>query len=395
MQIEVKLFSRMNATRLSAIPKYLFAEMDTLKSQYQSKTGQSIIDFGEGNPALAPDPQIINSLISNLRNKENHRYPTYAGKLQTRIAVAQWYQKRFGVTLDPETEVCMLIGSKEGVAHLIWALIDKDDITYVPSPAYPVYMNQTILAGGIPRLLPLMEKNCFLPDLSDIKPSKKLKLLCLNYPNNPTSVVAPYSFYQDVINIANKYGFYCFNDNVYSEIFYRKPPHSILEIPGAKNCCVEFHSLSKTFSICGWRIGFAVGNKKIIQALLKIKQNVDSGPFGAIQDTAIYALKNINKFIKTTRAQYQQRLFLLSNGLDNLGWHCSMPDATFYLWTKIPMSRYQHDSLRFACHLLAKTGILVAPGIGFGKYGEGYIRFAAILTLSDTRKALSRLSTIL
>ncbi|MBS4014817.1 MAG: aminotransferase class I/II-fold pyridoxal phosphate-dependent enzyme [Candidatus Latescibacteria bacterium] len=388
----MSVFPNINAQRLANIPKYLFAELDALKSQYQSETGQDVIDFGEGNPALSPDPQIIRSLISNLKDKENHRYPTYAGKLQARIAVAEWYKKRFGVALDPETEVTMLIGSKEGVAHLIWALIDKDDIAYVPSPAYPVYQNQTMLAGGIPRLMPLLEKNNFLPDLSDIKPHKKLKLLCLNYPNNPTSAVAPYSFYRDIVKTSHKHGFYCFNDNVYSELYYHEPVHSILEIPGAKDCCVEFHSLSKTFSICGWRIGFAVGNKNIIQALLKIKQNVDSGPFGAIQDTAIYALKNIDKFIKSTRAEYEKRLLLLSTGLSNLGMCCPMPDATFYLWTKIPDIQYQKDSLNFACQLLTNTGVLVAPGIGFGKYGEGYVRFAAIVSLRQTKQALQRLA---
>lgn len=383
-----------NAKRLQKIPKYLFTELDKLKINYKLKTGQDVIDFGEGNPALSPDNKIIQSLHDALKNKENHRYPSYAGKLQVRITIAEWYKKRFNVTLDPETEITLLLGSKEGIAHLMWAMVDKDDIVYVPSPAYPVYQNQTLLAGGIPKIMPLVEKNHFLPDIEQIKPHRRLKLICLNYPNNPTSVVAPYSFYQNIVKNAHKYGFFCFNDNVYSELYYRTPPHSILEVPGAKDCCIEFHSLSKTFSICGWRIGFAVGNRNIIQALLKIKQNVDSGPFGAIQDTVIYALNNIDNCIQFTRNEYKQRLLLLSTELNKLNWFCKMPDATFYLWTKIPYIKYRNDSFKFACHVLANTGILLAPGIGFGIHGEGYIRFAAILSLTQIKQAIRRLSRL-
>lgn len=390
----MKIKSIVEAARLNKIPPYLFAGLDRLKATYQSKTGNKIIDFGEGNPTSMPDNRIIQSFIKTLDNQENHRYPSYAGKLEARIAVADWYKKRFAVSLDPETEIAMLLGSKEGVAHLIWGLVDKDDIVYIPSPSYPVYLNQTLLAGGIPKILPLLEQNNFLPEISKILPHQKLKLLCLNYPNNPTSAVAPYSFYQDVINTANKHGFSCFNDNVYSELYYHEPTHSILEVPGAKDRCVEFHSLSKSFSMCGWRIGFIVGNKEIINALLKIKQNVDSGPFGAIQDTAVFALKNINKFIQYTRNEYKKRLELLSSGLNQLGWNSKMPDATFYLWVKIIPTKYKKNSLEFTKMLLEKTGILVAPGIGFGKYGEGYIRFAVISPLGEIKKALMRLSKI-
>jgi LL-diaminopimelate aminotransferase len=380
------------SARIKKIPTYLFADLDRLKSKFQHETGNKIIDFGEGNPLFSPPDSIIKHFISALKNPENHRYPSYAGKITAREAVADWYKKRFGVKLDPDTEVAMLIGSKEGVAHFIWSIIGKDDIAYVPSPSYPVYLNQTILAGGIPRILPLLEANSFLPDLDQIKPDKKFKLLCLNYPNNPTAVVAPLTFYKEVVKKAQKYGFYCFNDNVYSELYYNKPPHSILEIPGAKEHCVEFHSLSKTCSMAGWRIGFVVGNKNIIKALLRIKQNVDSGPFGAIQDAAIYALNNIDDIGKKTRFEYQKRLSLLVRGLNKLGWKSDMPEATFYLWTKIPSERYKRDSLSFTYFLLEKTGILVAPGKGFGETGEGYIRFAAIVSLNDIKLSIKRLA---
>jgi LL-diaminopimelate aminotransferase len=391
----VILKNNFEAKRLKTIPPYLFAELDRAKIQYQQKNKTQIIDYGEGNPDLTPDNKIIKCFINALKNSENHRYPTYAGAFNARIAVAEWYKKRFNVDLNPETEVSMLIGSKEGVAHLIWGLIDKDDIIYVPSPSYPVYLNQGRLAGGIPKILPLLENNKFLPDLSKIKPNEKVKLLCLNYPNNPTSAVADYTFYQDTVALARERGFFCFNDNVYSEIYYTEPPHSILEVPGAKEHCVEFHSLSKTFSMAGWRIGFVVGNKNMIKSLLKIKQNTDSGPFNAIQEATIYALKNTELFAKTIRTEYETRLRLLTSELNKLGWSCSMPDATFYLWTKIPIAQYKRDSMAFTQSLLKNTGILIAPGIGFGQYGEGYVRFAAIIPTPEIKETISRLGKFL
>ena len=381
----------LEAKRIKKIPTYLFADLDKLKHKYQQQTGERIIDYGEGNPLFSPPKSIIKYFVSSLKKPENHRYPSYAGKITARTAVVKWYKNRFGVKLDPYTEVAMLIGSKEGVAHLIWSIIDKDDIAYVPSPSYPVYLNQIILTGGIPHILPLLEKNAFLPDLDQIKPNKKLKLLCLNYPNNPTAAVAPLTYYNEVVKKAQKYGFYCFNDNVYSELYYNKQPHSILEIPGAKEHCIEFHSLSKTCSMAGWRIGFVVGNKDIIKALLRIKQNVDSGPFGAIQDAAIYALNNIDEIGKKIRGEYQKRLSLLVRSLNKLGWKANMPEATFYLWTKIPSEKYKQDSLSFTYSLLEKSGILVAPGCGFGNAGEGYIRFAAIVSLNDIKLSIKRL----
>ncbi len=382
----------LEAVRIKKIPTYLFADLDKLKHKYQQQTGERIIDYGEGNPLFSPPKSIIKYFISALKKPENHRYPSYNGKITAREAVAEWYKNRFGVKLNPDTEVAMLIGSKEGVAHLIWSIIDKDDIAYVPSPSYPVYLNQTILAGGIPKILPLLESNAFLPDLDQIKPDKKLKLLCLNYPNNPTAAVAPLTYYKEAVKKAQRYGFYCFNDNVYSELYYNNPPHSILEITDAKEHCVEFHSLSKTCSMAGWRIGFVVGNKAIIKALLRIKQNVDSGPFGAIQDAAIFALNNIDGISKNTRTDYQKRLLLLVRSLNKLGWKTDMPEATFYLWTKIQSEKYRRDSLSFTYSLLEKTGILVAPGCGFGDAGEGYIRFAAIVSLNDIKLSIKRLA---
>ncbi|MEO0072195.1 MAG: aminotransferase class I/II-fold pyridoxal phosphate-dependent enzyme [candidate division WOR-3 bacterium] len=377
------------ASRLNKIPPYLFAELDNLKLKYQVQG--DIFDFGEGNPTIPPHASLINFLKKALKIKENHRYPSYQGKLVIREAISDWYKKRFNVIVDPETEVAILIGSKEGVAHLFWGLVETGDTVYIPSPCYPVYINQTYLAGGKPKLIPITEDNQFLPELGKIKITKNVKLFCLNYPNNPTGAVAPYEFYKEIVNLANKYNFYCFNDNVYSEIYYTNPPRSILEVPGAKERCVEFHSLSKTFSICGWRIGFVVGNSDIIRALLRVKQNVDSGPFGAIQDTITYALRNGQKLSDPIRKTYKENISYLTNALNKLGWSVRMPEATFYLWCRIPYKRFAQNSIEFSKYLLEKTRILVAPGIGFGKYGEGYIRFAVVLPKIQIKKAITRL----
>ncbi|MEO0132173.1 MAG: aminotransferase class I/II-fold pyridoxal phosphate-dependent enzyme [candidate division WOR-3 bacterium] len=377
------------ASRLNKIPPYLFAELDNLKLKYQVQG--DIFDFGEGNPTIPPHASLINFLKKALKIKENHRYPSYQGKLVIREAISDWYKKRFNVIVDPETEVAILIGSKEGVAHLFWGLVETGDTVYIPSPCYPVYINQTYLAGGKPKLIPITEDNQFLPELGKIKITKNVKLFCLNYPNNPTGAVAPYEFYKEIVNLANKYNFYCFNDNVYSEIYYTNPPRSILEVPGAKERCVEFHSLSKTFSICGWRIGFVVGNSDIIRALLRVKQNVDSGPFGAIQDTITYALRNSQKLSDPIRKTYKENISYLTNALNKLGWSVRMPEATFYLWCRIPYKRFAQNSIEFSKYLLEKTRILVAPGIGFGKYGEGYIRFAVVLPKIQIKKAITRL----
>lgn len=388
-------YKEIAAKRLKTLPPYLFAELDRTKERIQQQSKQKIIDLGEGNPDIMPDTEIIKEFAKALRISENHRYPSYAGKISARIAVAKWYKKRFNVDLNPETEVAMLIGTKEGIAHLFWAMIDKGDIAYVPSPAYPIYNNQTKLAGGIVKIIPLLEKNNFLPDLDQIKPHRRLKLLCLNYPNNPTTAVAPFSFYKELIDKALKYNFYVFNDNVYSELYYNKPPHSILEVPNAKQCAVEFHSLSKTFSMCGWRIGFVVGNKDIIASLIKIKQNVDSGPFGAIQDTAVFALNNIEEYASKIRQTYEKRLSLLTSLLNKINWKCRMPDATFYLWLKIPLTDFKNNSLAFSQYLLEKTGVLVAPGRSFGYYGEGYIRLAAIVNLNKIKQVAKLLGNII
>jgi LL-diaminopimelate aminotransferase len=373
------------ARRLKKIPPYFFAELDCLK-QTADCHGQ-LIDFSEGDPDLPTPKPIVRAMVQALQNPNYHRYPTYQGMFSARAAVADWYKKRFGVKLDPEKEVCMLIGAKEGIAHLIWSMVGRGDKIAVPDPAFPMYYNQALLSGAQPVIMPLLEKNNFLPDLALLR-NHKIKLVCLNYPNNPTAAVAPIGFYQNLIKTAQKQGFYIYNDNVYSEIYFETPPKSILQVDGAKERCIEFHSLSKTFNMAGWRIGFAVGNANLISAMLKIKQNTDSGPFSAIQETAIYALERAEQFIKPMRKVYKKRVDLLVDGLNELGWKVKKPKATFFVWTKTEDT----DSRALAKKLLLQNKIMVAPGVGFGKYGEGYVRFALVVPETKIKQTLKRLS---
>ena len=383
-----------SAARLRRIPPYLFQELDDLKA----RTGGDLIDLGEGSPDQPAPKPICAALAKALKNTENHRYPSYAGKLAARAAVAAWYRRRFRVELDPETEVSMLLGSKEGVAHLIWGTCGPGDTVAVSDPGYPVYQNQSRLCGATPIPVPLEEKNSFLVDLdwlSRIAP--RIKLLCLNFPGNPTAAVAPIEFYRAVVALAERHGFFVINDNVYSELYFGKvKPPSILEVPGAKERCVEFHSLSKTFNMAGWRIGMAVGNAQLIKALLKIKQNTDSGPFGAIQDAAIFALQNGAKFATANRAMYKRRRDAYCGELVRHGWGVALPDATFYVWTRVPAGydtapAGESVSLNFSRRMLSNCRVMCAPGTGFGQYGEGFVRFALVAPEQRLKEAARRI----
>jgi len=356
-----------------------------------------LIDLSEGSPDLPPPKPVVRALVQALKEPENHRYPGYAGKLSARRAVAQWYRRRFKVELDPEKEVTMLIGSKEGAAHLIWAVCGEGDTVAVCDPNYPVYPNQTRLAGAVPLTVPLEEKNRFLPDLDRLERSaSRLKLLCLNFPNNPTAAVATLDFYRQIVTLALKFGFYVVNDNVYSELYFgRVPPPSVLEVPAAADCCLELHSLSKTFSLAGWRIGFVVGNRRLIQALLKIKQNIDSGPFGAIQDAAAFALRHAASLTGPIRREYQRRRDAFCAGLAAAGWPVSIPEATFYVWARLPelfAGRQRGSrSYAFTLELLKRCRVMAAPGSGFGRSGEGFVRFALVAPVPKLREAALRI----
>ena len=394
------------------MPPYLFHELDRLKAQARG----DIIDLGEGSPDLATPGPVVRALEHAVRNRRNHGYPTYAGKLSCRQALASWYRDRFGVRLDPETEVSMLVGSKEGVGHLIWGTCGPGDTVACTDPAYPIYPNQTRLAGARLLSLPLLERNRFLPDLDRLdRIGPRIKLLCLTYPNNPTAAVADMGFYKRVVAIARKHGFFVLSDCVYSELYFGPTrPGSILAVPGARDCCVEFHSLSKTFSMAGWRIGSAAGNAGLIHALLRIKQNTDSGPFGAIQDAAAYALTHAGRLSRAARDTYRSRRDAFCDELARAGWEVPIPEATFYVWARVPKekgSRVQGSKggLRplgpstpgtvgpsspdysFVLEMLRECRVVAAPGIGFGRYGRGYVRFALVQPEDRLRTAARRI----
>jgi LL-diaminopimelate aminotransferase len=381
------------ASRIKHLPPYLFASIDKMKQKALEK-GADLIDLSIGDPDIPTPSKIVNAMKKAVENPVNHRYPSYEGMLPFREAVAKWYKKRFGAKLNPQTEVLSLIGSKEGIGHIPLAFVNPGDSVLVPSPGYPVYSTGTLFAGGKSYIMPLKEENDFLPDIDGIpqKVFHKTKLIFINYPNNPTSATAPLKFYKEVINIALKYNIIVCHDASYTEIYYDKKPLSFMQIPGAKDVGIEFHSLSKTYNMTGWRIGFAVGNKEVISGLGKVKTNLDSGVFQAIQEAAIVALDTDNGTLSSIRKTYQERRDILYNGFKKLGMHVMKPKATFYIWVKVPSN---FDSMGFITHILNKAGVLATPGNGFGEAGEGYVRFALTAPVDRIQEAVERIKRIL
>ncbi len=378
------------ADRVRNLPPYLFAAIDKMKQEALSR-GVDLIDLSIGDPDIPTPEHIVNAMKSAVENPLHHRYPSYEGMFSFRDAVANWYRIRFGVTLDPHKEVLSLIGSKEGIGHIPLAFVNPGDVVLVPSPGYPVYPVGTLFAGGESYTMPLVEENDFLPDFSSIPGDvlKRARLMFLNYPNNPTSAVADRRFYEEAVGIAGKHNIIVCHDAAYSEIYYDgRRPMSFLEVDGAKEVGIEFHSLSKTYNMTGWRIGFAVGNSEVLAGLGKIKTNLDSGVFQAIQETAIVALGTEDGELSGIRNIYQTRRDALYEGLKKLGFDVIKPEATFYLWSKAPSG---FDSSRFIAHILDKTGVLATPGNGFGKPGEGYVRFALTVPVERIREAIERI----
>jgi LL-diaminopimelate aminotransferase len=371
------------AGRIKKLQPYLFAAIDEMRQRAIAR-GVDIINLGIGDPDLPTPKPIIDALGRAAADPKNHQYPSYEGLLSFRKAVADWYWHRFHVTLDPAAEVLTLIGSKEGIGHIPLAFVDRGDVVLVPSPGYPVYPVATGFAGGKAHLMPLTKKTGFLPDLKAISASvaKKARLMFLNSPNNPTSVVMSKAYFGDVIAFAKKHKIIVCHDAAYSEIFYDgRRPASFLEAEGAKEVGIEFHSLSKTYNMTGWRIGFAVGNKQVLNGLLKIKSNLDSGCFQAIQEAGIVALKLDDSVTDGLRTIYQERRDVLVPGLKQLGLDVDLPAAAFYVWVAVPKG---YTSASFTTHLLEKAGIVTTPGNGFGAAGEGYIR----LTLTTPKERL-------
>jgi len=381
------------AQRLKQLPPYLFAQIDRMKQEVKAK-GVDIIDLGIGDPDRPTPPHIIERLQKAAADAENHRYPSYEGMLSFRQAVAAWYLKRFGITLNPQDEVVSLIGSKEGIAHIPLAFVNPGERVLVPSPGYPVYKTSTIFAGGIPEIMPLRRENGFLPDFSAISERvfRETRLMFLNYPNNPTAAVAEKSFFAEAVALAKKYNIIICHDAAYSEVaFDGYRPQSFLEMDGAREVAIEFHSLSKTYNMTGWRIGFAVGNKNIVGGLGKIKTNIDSGIFQAVQWAGVEALTGDQRIADAMKGVYQERRDVLVSGLKSAGLDFDVPKATFYLWVCVPKG---YTSSACTIHLLEKVGIVTTPGSGFGEEGEGYIRFALTVEKERLQEAVERIKKI-
>lgn len=378
------------AERLKKLPPYLFKEIDRKKAEVRAR-GVDIIDLGVGDPDLPTPPHIIEALKRAVDNPAHHRYPSYSGMMAFKEAVAEWYRVRFGVKLDPGTEVVSLIGSKEGIAHFPLAFINPGDVALVPTPAYPVYHIATLFAGGEPYFMPLLSENRFLPDLDAIPESvaARAKLMFINYPNNPTSAIAEPDFFRRVVEFAEKNEIIVCHDAAYTEMaFDGYQPPSFLQVAGAKAVGIEFHSLSKTYNMTGWRIGFAVGNRSAIEGLGGIKSNIDSGVFEAVQKAGIAAILGDQSCVHEMNQVYLERRDLMVEALNATGFKVEAPKATFYLWIKVPDG---YTSAQIATRLLEETGLVVTPGNGFGEPGEGYIRIALTQTKERLAEAIARL----
>lgn len=370
------------AKRLDSIPPYLFGEIARLKAAAIAE-GRDLVDLGIGDPDQPTPQSIIDRLCEAANDPETHRYDeTEAGWPLFLESAARWYGRRFAVDIDPSSEALLLLGSKDGLAHLCWAMIDPGDVSLVPDPGYTVYKVNTLMAGGSTHAMPLLEKNGFLPDLSAIPTdvARAAKLMFLNYPNNPTGAVTAIEFYNDVARFARDYDIAVCSDLAYSEVTYDGyVAPSFLQAEGAKDVCIEMHSLSKTFNMTGWRIGFAVGNPDLISALNKLKSNLDSRQFPAIDIAAAHALDNVSN--QATLDLYRRRRDILVDGLGQIGWKITKPLASLYVWAPVPED---FTSAEFAKLLLTEAGVLVIPGNGYGQYGEGYVRMS--LTVSGDRE---------
>ncbi|MBC7289052.1 MAG: LL-diaminopimelate aminotransferase [Armatimonadetes bacterium] len=379
------------AQRLQRIPPYPFREVAMLKAKMVAE-GKEVLDFGIGDPDMPTPDFIVEALCEAARDPSTHQYDESGyGLPEFKEAVARFMKRRFGVDVDPNGEVQSCIGSKEALAHIIWAYVDPGDIVLVPDPAYSVYKVQTMWCGGSPVPMPLDRQNGFLPDLEGIPIGvrKQAKLMFLNYPNNPTGAVADLEFFEHVVEFARRWNILICQDAAYCEVAYDgyQPP-SILQVDGAKEVCIEFHSFSKTFNMTGWRVAWAVGGKPAVDALSRTKSNVDSGTFMAIQRAGIVALDNYERWIGTMRAEYQQRRDALVEGLRSLGWPVDPPKATFYVWTPIPSGF--GSSTDFSRQLLEKAHILTVAGNVYGDYGEGYVRWSLTIQAKDKLGTIQR-----
>jgi len=377
------------AERVKKLPPYVFARLDELKTKAREQ-GLDLIDLGMGNPDGATPQPVIEAALTALQNPANHGYPPFEGTASFRAAITKWYNRRYGVVLDPDSEALPLMGSKEGLGHLAIAYINPNDLVLVPSPAYPVHFRGPIIAGGVIHNLVLTAENNWLIDLAAIPDeiATRAKMLYFNYPNNPTAATAPREFFEEIVAFARKYEILLVHDLCYAELaFDGYQPTSLLEIPGAKDIGVEFHTLSKTYNMAGWRVGFVVGNRHIIQGLRTLKTNLDYGIFAALQSAAETALQLPDVYLEAVQQRYRTRRDFLIDGLGKLGWNIPKPKATMYLWVDCPPGMGSTD---FALQVLQQTGVVVTPGNAFGVAGDGYVRISLIADSDRLGEALRR-----
>jgi len=396
------------SSRLKKLEEYVFFDVAKAKQKAilsreagSFGSGRDIIDLGGGNPDLPPDPRIIEALKKEADNPDNHRHPIYEGLPELRKAIASWFERRFGVNLDADSEILILIGSKEGLSHVNLAFVDKGDRVLVPNPAYPVYKRGVILAGGKVLDMPLLKENSWRPDFKKLKNRNlsKVKLLFLNYPNNPTGAIADKEFFREAVDFAKENEIVICHDMAYSEItFDGNKAVSILQILGAKERTLEFFSFSKTYGMTGWRLGFVVGNRKLINALKNVEVVVNSGAFHVLQKAAIVGLSLPDEAIQKVRQTYQERRDVLVKGLKGLGWEVEDPKGGIFVWAKIPSCSERsepnkYDSKRMTKLLIEKAGVVTVPGVGLGSCGEGYLRFSLIVDKDKLKEVVERMNT--
>jgi LL-diaminopimelate aminotransferase len=382
------------AQRIRALPPYLFADIDRKKAELR-KQGKDLIDLGIGDPDQPTPPHIVEAIQRAAAEPRYHRYPSYEGMQAFREAAVKWYEQRFGVRgLDPQKECCALIGSKEGIAHFPVAFVNPGDLVLVPDPGYPVYATWTRFVGGEVHYMPLRKENGFLPDLDAIPEAvaKRAKLMWVNYPNNPTAALASREFYHRLVEFAKRHQIIVASDVAYSEIFFEgEPPCSFLEVDGAKEVGIEFQSLSKTYNMTGWRIGFAVGHETLVGGLGKVKTNTDSGAFEAVQAAAVAALSSPQDCVAKIRETYRVRRDILCDALSRAGFEVLRPKATFYVLVTCPAGM---SSIDFSARLLIEAGVVATPATGFGAAGEGYVRLTLCAPEARMREAAERIAKI-
>lgn len=384
------MFEYEESARLSKLPTYVFDTTDKLKTEERTK-GKDLIDLSMASPDMPTPRVVVEAMKKALDEPVNHRYPSFDGLPEYRQAVEKWCHEQYDIHVDHSREVLPLIGSKEGIVHLCFALLNQGDTVLVPQPAYPAHFRGPLMAGATPVIMPTSAKTGYIPDLSVIDDAiaDKAKMMFLSYPTNPTGAVATREFFEQAVAFCKKHNIILVHDLAYAEIYYDgNKPLSILNIPGAKDIAIEFHTLSKTFNMAGWRIGFVIGNHELIQTLRKMKTNLDYGLFSATQKAGIAAMNIDKAFFTDLRKEYQQRRDALVSGLKRLGWKIEPPKASMYVWVEVPKG---YTSMNFFMDLLKKAGVVVSPGFGFGDLGEGYIRIALIDTVPRLEEAINRM----